>query len=73
MSSFALLLRGLPNSGKTTTAALLRNALKPSVRISNDSVRYMAQPGISATSLSSPPSSAAWISPPHTWRAASYP
>ncbi|MGW4250393.1 histidine phosphatase family protein [Streptomyces californicus] len=44
MSSFALLLRGLPNSGKTTTAALLRNALKPSVRISNDSVRYMAQP-----------------------------
>ncbi|WJK33728.1 histidine phosphatase family protein [Solwaraspora sp. WMMA2065] len=41
---FALLLRGLPGTGKTTTAALLRNALNPAVRVSNDSVRYMAQP-----------------------------
>ncbi|MFD7668418.1 histidine phosphatase family protein [Streptomyces sp. NPDC059788] len=44
MNSIALLLRGLPGTGKTTTAALLRNALVPSVRVSNDSVRYMAQP-----------------------------
>ncbi|GAA2640372.1 histidine phosphatase family protein [Streptomyces axinellae] len=44
MTPFALLLRGLPNSGKTTTAALLRDRLVPSVRVSNDSVRYMAQP-----------------------------
>ncbi|WEH36594.1 histidine phosphatase family protein [Streptomyces sp. AM 4-1-1] len=44
MNRIALLLRGLPNSGKTTTAALLRNKLTPAVRISNDSVRYMAQP-----------------------------
>ncbi|WP_173019452.1 histidine phosphatase family protein [Streptomyces alkaliphilus] len=44
MKNVALLLRGLPNSGKTTTAALLRNRLAPAVRVSNDSVRYMAQP-----------------------------
>ncbi len=44
MDGTALVLRGLPGAGKTTTAALLRNALVPSVRVSNDSVRYMAQP-----------------------------
>ncbi|MFI9081880.1 histidine phosphatase family protein [Streptomyces sioyaensis] len=44
MNNIALLLRGLPGIGKTTTASLLRNALLPAVRVSNDSVRYMAQP-----------------------------
>ncbi|MEV0265452.1 histidine phosphatase family protein [Streptomyces sp. NPDC050617] len=44
MKGIALLLRGLPGTGKTTTAALLRDTLVPSVRVSNDSVRYMAQP-----------------------------
>ncbi|QQQ79205.1 histidine phosphatase family protein [Saccharothrix sp. 6-C] len=41
---FAVLIRGLPGTGKTTTTALLRDALPPSVRVSNDSVRYMAHP-----------------------------
>lgn len=40
----AVLVRGLPGTGKTTTAALVRDALPPSVRVSNDSVRYMAHP-----------------------------
>ncbi|PSL51845.1 putative phosphoglycerate mutase [Saccharothrix carnea] len=41
---FAVLIRGLPSTGKTTTAALLRDALEPSVRVSNDAVRYLAHP-----------------------------
>lgn len=40
----AVLIRGLPGTGKTTTAALLRDVLAPSVRVSNDSVRYLAHP-----------------------------
>lgn len=40
----ALLLRGLPGTGKTTTAALMRDLLSPAVRVSDDSVRYMARP-----------------------------
>lgn len=44
MMGRTILLRGLPGSGKTTTAALVRDVVAPSVRVSNDSVRYMAQP-----------------------------
>ncbi len=44
MDGTALLLRGLPGAGKTTTAVLLRKTLVPSVEVSNDSVRYMARP-----------------------------
>lgn len=44
MEGTALLLRGLPGAGKTTTAVLLRDTLVPSVRVNNDSVRYMAMP-----------------------------
>jgi probable phosphoglycerate mutase len=37
-------LRGLPGIGKTTVAALLRNRLAPAVRVSVDTIRYLAQP-----------------------------
>lgn len=39
-----VLLRGLPGSGKTTTSALIRDRLQPSVRVSNDDIRYLAAP-----------------------------
>lgn len=38
------IIRGLPGVGKTTTAALLRDRLEPAVRVSIDTIRYLAKP-----------------------------
>lgn len=42
--SRVILLRGLPGIGKTTVAALLRDRLAPAVRVSVDTIRYLARP-----------------------------
>lgn len=39
-----VLLRGLPGIGKTTVAAILRERMVPSVRVSVDTIRYFAVP-----------------------------
>jgi broad specificity phosphatase PhoE/predicted kinase len=39
-----IVLRGLPGIGKTTVSALLRDHLQPAVRISVDTLRYLARP-----------------------------
>lgn len=39
-----IVLRGLPGVGKTTVAAVLRDRLAPAVRISVDTIRYLAWP-----------------------------
>lgn len=44
MGGSITVLRGLPGVGKSTTAALLRERLRPSIRVSNDDIRYLAKP-----------------------------
>lgn len=44
MSRSIILLRGVPGAGKSTTSALIRDALQPAVRVSNDDIRYLAKP-----------------------------
>lgn len=39
-----ILLRGLPGIGKTTVSAILRDRLAPAVRVSVDTIRYLARP-----------------------------
>lgn len=39
-----IIIRGLPGVGKTTVSALLRDRLAPAVRISIDTIRYLAWP-----------------------------
>jgi broad specificity phosphatase PhoE len=39
-----IVLRGLPGIGKTTVSAMLRDRLAPSVRVSVDTIRYLARP-----------------------------